>query len=468
MPAKFDQSGRRERGLQRHLGLTSAVLLVVGSVIGSGIFMKPLDISQALPDTMWILGAWAVLGLVCLCGALAYGELGAMFPQAGGQYAFLREAWGPFVAFLYGWCLLLVINTGTLAALCVAFASNLDRIVGLSDAGRFAVAAAMVLALAGVNHFGVRWGTWLQNASTVAKLGALFAIVVLAFGFEPPEGPTGAVPRPEYPLPPLDQGLVVAAVALFWAYEGWHQLAFSAAEMKNPTRHLPLGLILGIVVLVGVYALVNVAYLEVVPLQEMRHLKDARDVPTLTVDRILGGDAGAWLAGLICLSVFGAANPNLLSTPRAFYAMARDGQVPATLMALHPKWRTPHVAIWMQAAWTIVLVWVLESFRDITEFVVFAALIFYGLVVAGVYVLRFRDPDRPRPFRCWGYPVTPLVFLAVVLFVDYRLLTGSPEDEENAKYGLSILGAGALVYALRAAARRWKGRAATQDRDSAQ
>lgn len=439
--------------LQRHLGLWSAVLLVVGSVIGSGIFMKPLDISRSLPDEGWIFGGWAVLGVICLFGALAYGELGAMFPQAGGQYAFLREAYGPFIAFLYGWCLLLVINTGTLAALCVVFSENVDRIQPMGEGGKFAVAASMVLALAAVNHYGVRWGTLLQNTSTVAKLLALGAIVVggIAVAGGGGDAPPDAVREP-YPLPDLVTGLVAAAVALFWAYEGWHQLAFSAAEMKNPEKDLWRGLAIGILVLVAVYILVNVAYLNVIPLEDMRHLEADRDVPTLSVDRIFGDGAGAWLAALICLSVFGAANPNMLSTPRAFYAMAQDRQVPAVLMRIHPKWRTPHVAIWVQAAWAIVLVWVLGTFRDITEFVVFAALIFYALVVAGVYVLRVRMPDRERPYRCWGYPVTPALFIATVLFVDVRLLM-QPEDQANALRGLAIVAAGAIVYWVRSAGR---------------
>ena len=438
--------------LQRHLGLWSAVLLVVGSVIGSGIFMKPLDISRSLPDETWIFGAWAALGVICLFGALAYGELGAMFPQAGGQYAFLRETYGPFVAFLYGWCLLLVINTGTLAALCVVFAQNLERIVPMGDGTRFAAAASMVLALAAVNHFGVRWGTLLQNASTIAKLLALGVIVVGGLTFVS-AGSAPSAPLPEYPMPDLISGIVAAAVALFWAYEGWHQLAFSAAEMKNPEKDLWRGLAIGIFVLVAVYVLINIAYLNVVPLDEMRHLQVDRDVPTLTVERVFGGAAGAWLAALICLSVFGAANPNLLSTPRAFYAMAQDGQVPGALMRVHPRWKTPHIAIWVQALWTIVLVWVLETFKDITEFVVFAALIFYALVVAGVYILRFRLPDRDRPYRCWGYPVTPALFIATVLFVDLRLLT-EPDDRENALYGLAVIGLGAFVYMFRSLARR--------------
>ncbi len=433
--------------LQRHLGLGSAVLLVVGSVIGSGIFMKPLDISRSLPDETWILGAWAVLGVICLFGALAYGELGAMFPQAGGQYAFLREAYGPFVAFLYGWCLLLVINTGTLAALCVAFSENLDRIVPMGSAGEFVAAAGMLLVLSVVNHCGVRWGALLQNLSTVAKLLALAAIVIGGLLVSGGDAPVNAGPSPAVEAD-LVAGLVAAAVALFWAYEGWHQLAFSAAEMKRPERDLWRALVIGIVVLIVVYVLVNRTYMAVIPLEEMRGLAQDREVPTLAVDRIFGGNAGAWLAGLICLSVFGAANPNLLSTPRAFYAMAQDGQLPSVLMRVHPRWKTPVVAIWVQAAWSLFLVWVLGSFADITEFVVFAALIFYGLVVFGVYVLRFKMKDRARPYRCWGYPVTPAIFIAVVVFVDAHLLL-DPDERQNALYGLGILAAGAVAYVLR-------------------
>jgi len=437
--------------LMRHMGTGSAVLLVIGSVIGSGIFMKPLAISQALPSVGWIYGGWALLGVVCLFGAFAYAELGAMFPRAGGQYTFLREAWGPFVAFLYGWCLLTAINTGTLAALAVAFADNLAKVVSISESGQVMVGMGMIVVLAAVNHCGVRWGTRLQNVSTVAKLAALAAIVGVAFLGRGEPGASPAVTEPYNP-PDLLAGLVTAAVALFWAYEGWHQLAFSAAEMKDPKRSLPRGLLIGLAVLIVTYVAVNAAYLHLVPLDEMRLLQDDADVPETAIVRILGGTGGVVLALLICLSVFGAANPNMLSTPRAFMEMAKDGAVPPILMRVHPKWRTPYVAIWIQAVWAILLILYLKRFSDITDFVVFAALIFYGLVVLGVYVLRFRRPDHERPHRCWGYPLTPAIFVAVVVFVDVHQLF-DPGHQKNALTGLAILVVGALVYPFTA---RWR------------
>jgi APA family basic amino acid/polyamine antiporter len=432
--------------LRRSLGLGSAIAIVVGGVIGSGIFLKPYDIARSLPGPGWVFGCWAGIGLVCLFGAFAYAELGAMLPQAGGQYAFLREAWGRFPAFLYGWCLFLVINTGTLAALAVAFARALDALVPLSAGGELAVAAAMIVALALVNHFGAAAGAALQNLSTLAKLAALGAIVLGGFA-------SAAHAAPEVQAEPsgaagLGSGLVVAATAIFWAYEGWYQLPFSAAELHAPERTLPRGLILGTLLLIVVYLAVNAAYLQVVPLAEMRGLARDIDVPLLAIERMLGGPSGTALALLLCLSALGAANPNLLSTPRAFYAMAQDGLWFRAMLRVHPTWRTPTVAIWSQALWAVALVAVLEGFRDLTEFVIFAALLFYALTVAAVFVLRRRYPQRARPYSCWGYPWAPAIFIAVVLFVDLRTLL-DPVSRRNSLIGLAILAAGAAVYALR-------------------
>ena len=432
--------------LKRHLGLLSATMVVVGSVIGSGIFYKPLDIAQSMPDVPSILACWAVLGVICLFGAFAYGELGAMLPEAGGQFAFLREAYGPFVAFLYGWCLLLVINTGTLAALAVAFAGTVGRLVALPPAAELGLGAAMVLSLAAVNHFGVRWGALLQNVSTLAKLGALGAIVLGGYliGQAPP-----APPAPIEAAPIVDplSGLITACVAVFWAYEGWYQLPFSAAELKNPARDLPRGLILGVLILIVTYVAVNAVYLHLIPLTEMRALDQDIEVPQLALQRIVGPGGATLLLLLIALSVYGAGNPNLLSTPRALYAMAREGLAFPVLTRIHPIHRTPTVAIWFQALWSLVLLIVLETFRDITEFVIFAALIFYGLSVAAVYVLRWRLPTKPRPYRCLGYPLTPALFIAAILFVDVQTLM-IPEKRANALYGLLIIAAGIPAYLL--------------------
>jgi amino acid transporter len=438
--------------LRRELGTVSAVLITVGSVIGSGIFLKPLDISRSLPSPGWIFGAWAAIGIVCLCGALAYAELGAMLPEAGGMYAFLREGWGRFPAFLYGWCLMLVTSTGAVAALSIAFASSLATLVPFSANGQIAVAVGMILTLALVNHFGVRWGALLQNLSTLAKLLALLGIVIAGFviyrvaaGAVTPTA--GAVPETAATPAPtgLLAGLIVASVAIFWAYEGWYVLPFNAAELRRPERDLPRGLIWGVLILVTVYTTVNAAYLHVVPLDEMRAMTTEPEVPKTVIARAFGAGAGASLAIMICISTFGAANPSLLSNARCFYAMAHDGLAFPAMMRVHAVYGTPTVAIWAQALWASLLVVVLKTFRDITEYVVFAGLIFYGLAVAAVFLLRRRRPDAPRPYRCFGYPVTPAIFIAAVAFVDvYTLL--DPRMRVNALYGIGILTVGAVVY----------------------
>ncbi|HEX2465442.1 MAG TPA: amino acid permease [Thermoanaerobaculia bacterium] len=438
--------------LRRELGATSAVMITVGSVIGSGIFLKPLDIARSLPSPAWIFGAWVTIGVICFCGALAYAELGAMLPEAGGMYAFIRESWGRFPAFLYGWCLMLVISSGAVAALAVAFASSLATLVPLGANGQIAVAAAMILTLALVNHFGVRWGALLQNLSTTAKLLSLFGIVVAGFvmyrvvaGDIATRPDAAAVAAGELAPPGLLAGLIVASVAIFWAYEGWYSLPFNAAELKRPERDLPRGLILGMLILVVTYTAVNAAYLHVVPLDEMRVMSSEPEVPKTVIARAFGVGAGDWLAILICMSTLGAANPNLLSSPRCFYAMARDGVAFPALMRVHAVYGTPTVAIWAQALWSVALVIVLKTFRDITEYVVFASLIFYGLAVAAVYLLRRRRPDAPRPYRCFGYPLTPAIFIAAVAFVDLYTLI-DPRMRINALYGLGILVLGAVVY----------------------
>lgn len=442
--------------LQRRLGLTSAISITVGAVIGSGIFLKPLPVAQALPSESWIFLFWIGLGVVCLFGAFAYGELGAMFPEAGGQYAFLREAWGETTAFLYGWVFFWVINSGTVAALAVAFAQYLLPLFGI-DADRqnaepllvAGVAAAMIVVLALVNHFGVVVGAVLQNVSTFAKLGALGLLViggvVVAVGGH--AAPEGLVPVATAATELKMAGVVAAFTGIFWAYEGWYQLPFNAAELKRPERNLPLGLIVGMVILIATYAAVNAVYLHVVPFEEMRAMPpdDRQKVAYLTVARIFSPQIAGYLTLLVAISVMGAANPNFLSSPRAFYAMAEDGLVPERLHRISPRWGTPVVSIWVQAAWALLLVWVMQKFEDITAFVVFAGFLFYAMTVLGVYRLRRSRPDLPRPYRCTGYPVTPALFVAVsVAFVVALLL--DPTERWNALKGLGILATGVPYY----------------------
>jgi len=442
--------------LQRRLGLVSAISITVGAVIGSGIFLTPLKAAQNVPDVDWIYLLWIGLGVVCLFGAFAYAELGAMFPEAGGQYAFLREAWGKGVAFLYGWVFFWVINSGTVAALAVAFAEGILGVLGydtkaLADAPWLVtvVAAAMILGLALVNHLGVAMGALLQNLATFAKVGALGLLVVGGVMAACGSGVVAPEVASKPPAVLSIGGMVAAFTSIFWAYEGWYQLPFNAAELKRPERNLPLGLILGMVVLIALYTAVNAVYLYAVPFGEMQTLPaDERiKVPVLAVSRIFTPELANWLTVLIAISVMGAANPNFLSSPRAFYAMAQDGLVPQVLQRVSPSYGTPSVSIWTQAAWAVLLVFVLRSFADITAFVVFAGFLFYALTVAGVYRLRWTRPDLARPYRCTGYPVTPALFVLVSVAFVVALLY-DPSERTNALYGLGILATGVPYYVL--------------------
>jgi APA family basic amino acid/polyamine antiporter len=445
------QSGQ----LQRRLGLTSAVSITVGAVIGSGIFLKPLSVAQSLPSEAWIHLLWVGLGLVCLFGAFAYAELGAMFPEAGGQYAFLREGWGRTIAFLYGWTFFWVINAGTVAALALGFAKNLLPLFDVDMAAEGAspnltlwVAVSMILVLAAVNHVGVGIGAVVQNVSTFAKLAAIGLIVVgglLVAGSD--------VTAPPVELAGVDTsltmvGVLTAFTGIFWAYEGWYQLPFNAAELKRPERNLPFGLIGGMLILITVYLLVNVIYLRIVPFEEMRGIsKDSAEtiVASLTVERVFSPRVGGYLTLLIAVSIFGAANPNMLSSPRAFYAMGKDGLVPAVLTRISPRWGTPVVAIWVQAAVGVLLVVTLKGFHDVTDFVVFAAFLFYALTVAAVYRLRRQRPDLARPYRCTGYPVTPALFIVVAVAFVVAMLR-DPSMQVNSLKGVAIVLAGLPYY----------------------
>lgn len=444
--------------LQRRLGLTSAISITVGAVIGSGIFLKPLKVAQSLPSEEWIYVLWIGLGLVCLFGAFAYSELGAMFPEAGGQYAFLREGWGRFIGFLYGWTFFWVINAGTMAALALAFAENLLPLFGIDvvaekeDPGiLLAVACGMILLLAIVNHFGVGLGALIQNVSTFAKLAALSAIVlggVFAAGLDGPAA--AAVPAASAATTLTITGLVSAFMAIFWAYEGWYQLPFNAAELKRPERDLPYGLVGGMVILIAVYLLVNVIYLRAVPFAEMQAMSadtPPTQVAALTVERVLSPQLSGYLTLLIAISIFGAANPNLLSSPRAFYAMAQDGLMPRALTKVHPKWGTPVASIWVQAACGILIVVALKGFHDVTDFVVFAAFLFYAMTVAAVYRLRIVKPSAVRPYRCWGYPFTPFLFIAVSIAFVVAVLQDEG-NRSNALKGLAIIAAGVPWYLI--------------------
>lgn len=440
--------------LQRRLGLASAISITAGAVIGSGIFLKPLIIAQNLPSIYWIFFLWIALGLVCLCGALAYAELGALFPLAGGQYVFLREGWGREVAFLYGWVFFWAINSGTLAALATAFAQYLIPLLpvgwGLDvreDSNVSAlIASAMILSLAAVNHYGVSVGALVQNLSTFAKLAAFGLIILGGVWMGDVNANTVPVFASNEVLSLSSTGLMTAFIGIFWAYEGWYQLPFNSAELKSPERNLPLGLIYGMLILMVAYLGINAIYLQMVPFEEMRQLPTGsnQQVPYLTVARIFSPQVANYLTLFVAISVMGAANPNILSSTRAFYAMGEDGLAPRALQWVHPRHGTPMVAIWAQALWAVFIVVYVRKFHDITTFVVFDSFLFYLLTVAAVYRLRQSRPELHRPYRCSGYPYTPAIFILVSIGFISTLMF-DPQERRNALMGLVIL-APAIPY----------------------
>ena len=425
--------------LPRVLGLWDIVMIVVGGVIGSGIFLTPSDIAQALPAPLLLLAVWVVGGLFSFFGALAFAELGAAMPEAGGIYVFLREAYGPLLSFLFGWTLFLVIDSGACATLAVAFSTKyLPHFVPLTDLTAKLVSVAFVVFLGVVNYVGVRWGANLQNLLTVIKTVALAGICVVIFFFAKGNG------HPENFIQPkpttFNFGLFgVALVASLWAYKGWESATYSAGETKNPQRNLPLGILLGTVIVIVLYILANLAYLYVLPIDKIagsaRIASDAMNV-------VVGPVGASIIAFLILFSILGAANQTILCSPRVYYAMARDGLFFKRIADVHPKFLTPHVSIIALSVWSIILS-LSGTFEQLFTYVIFGEWIFFGLTVASVIVLRRKRPDLPRPYRTWGYPITPIVFCLAAVYIAVSALIG---EFVNAMGGLLIIIIGIPAY----------------------
>jgi APA family basic amino acid/polyamine antiporter len=430
----------RQPELARVLGLTDVIGIVVGSVIGSGIFIVPATIALQLRSPLLIIAVWLVGGALTFFGALCFAELGGMYPQAGGTYVYLREAYGPLVGFLFGWTLFLVVDCGAMAALAAAFSTKyLPYFVTLSPAATRAVTVAFIVFLIAVNYVGVRHGANLQNLLTAIKLLAVVAVAALAFLFA--EGNMAHFTSPT--VEPMSFGLVsrfgAALIACLWAYKGWEAASYSTGELRNPQRNLFLGLLAGCLLVVLAYVATNLAYLWVFPAATIAGSERiAADVLTLSI----GPVGTSIISALILLSILGAANANALTTPRVFYAMAEDGVFFSAATRVHPRFRTPHIAILAMGAWVIVLA-MSGTFEQLFTFVVFGQWVFLGLTVAAVLVLRARRPDLPRPVRVWGFPFTPLVFIAASLFIAVSaLVTGF----WNAMAGLGLILLGVPVY----------------------
>lgn len=429
-----------EAALKPTLGLRSATLLIVGSAIGSGIFLLPSSMAQQVGSPWLLIGVWVLCGLLSLTGALCFAEMGGMFPRAGGQYVFLREAFGDRASFLYGWTFFWVIQTGIIAAVATAFATFLSFFVPLSAFEVKLAAIALIGVLSLVNYVGVKYGAAVSDVFTALKVLAIAALVVLGFALARGAGSFAAPVIPAGAGPSLVGAFGLAMAAAFFAYDGWNQSAFVASEVKDPKRNVPRSAIVGVLIVMLVYVLANVAYVHILPFESVQ------GTTTLAADAasVLLGPVGATLITVaIMISVFGTANAFILSGPRVYYALAKDGLFYKGMANVSKKFSTPGFALIMQAEWAMLLV-LTGSYRDLVNYSVFAIWFFYGVAGVGLFVLRRKMPDAPRPYKTTWYPVVPLLFIATSIFIVVNTLV---TDTKNALFGLLLILSGVPVLA---------------------
>jgi len=441
--------------LRRDLGLWSAVSIVVGTIIGSGIFLVPRTMITWTGSPAVVLAVWGVGGLLSLFGALTYAELAAAMPEAGGEYVYLREAYGPFWAFVYGWTQMWVAKSGSIATLATGFFyylanffPSLERVIGTipiplgDDGGPLTVRAgqllaiAVILLLAGVNYYGVKVGGRVQIAVTAVKVALIGGIIAIGLSYG-----SGQVSHFGESIPAAGgvAGFFGALVAALWAYDGWNNVSMVSSEIRDPQRNLPRALVLGTLTVVAVYVLTNVAYFYVLPPTQVAR---ADRVAAEMMRRILG-DGGAGAVSIAAMiSIFAALNGTILSGSRVPYAMAADGLFFRSVATVHPVHRTPSVSILALSLWAAALV-LSGRFDQLFTYVIFASWILYGMATASVIVLRRKRPELARPYRTAGYPLVPALFVGAAACILVSTLRNSPRES---LLGLAIIAAGIPFY----------------------
>ncbi len=424
--------------LPRALGLWDACLLVIGSIIGSGIFLTPSNIARTVHRVDWLLLVWVAGGILSFCGALTYAELGAALPRAGGIYVYLREAYGPLPAFLYGWCAFFVTQSGSIATLAAAFSIYLGYLIPISHLKAKVFSAILIAVLTFLNCLGVRLGAWVQNILTLIKIGSLLGISLVLF-----YSARGSLhhfhPDQNHAAPFSLSAFGIAMIAVLWAYEGWHLLTYTAGEVKNPQKNITRGLIFGTSAVIILYLTVNLAYLYVLPFDR---IAGSSRVASDSMEAAIGPWGGTLIALAILISVCGALNSNVLAGPRVYFAMARQKLFFTQLARVHPRFQVPVVSILTQGAWAIFLTLV-GSFDRLFSYVIFVAWGFYALGGAAVLVLRWKRPELHRPYKTWGYPFVPVLF---VLIASSIVLNALLNDFKNSFWGLLVVLTGLPAY----------------------
>ncbi len=441
-------------GLVRGLGIFDTTMLTVGSVIGTGIFIVTADIARILPNRTWILGIWAVGGLFVLAGALTYAELGALYPRAGGLYHYLKEAYGTLWGFLFGWTSFLIIMSGGIAALAVAFGEYLGSFLPFFSTGNILLSSTLgswtwtvsggqvagvlaILLLTAVNYLGLREGKAVQNLLTLIRIGSIVGFVILGLFAS---HRVSSVASSAVPAGGLITAFGIAMIAVLWTYDGWYGPTYSAGEMRNPGRTLPFGLIWGTVLIIVLYVAINLVYFRALSLEEMAATPRIAE----TAAAALFGPSGARVMSLaVLISTFGCLSATILYSSRIYLPMAQDGVFFRALAVVHPRFHVPGRSLWAQSLWAIALT-LSGTYEQLYTYVVFAVVLSQIAGAAAVFVLRSKYPDAERPYRTWGYPWVPALFiLASALLVINTLL----ERPVESLIGLGFIATGLPAYA---------------------
>ncbi|MCX6890077.1 MAG: amino acid permease [Verrucomicrobia bacterium] len=469
---------RLNAGLVPTLGLFTTMMLVIGGVIGSGIFRKPGVMAAQVGSPELLLGVWILAGVLTLFGALTNAEIASLIPETGGQYVYFERMYGPFFAFLYGWATFAVMQCGSIAAITYVFAEYATHFVTLpefqaglgawsfhvplvgdvtplKEIGTKGVAAILIVLLTAINYVGVRFGGLVQNIFTVAKVTAMLLLVLGAFCL-PTGGAVANLTTPSAHIHlsglALVAGMAAALQGAFWAYDGWNKLTYIAGEVKQPQRNIPLGLLWGMLIVTGIYIVMNVAYAYVLPIDQMAQSKlVAADV----AERCFTG-GGRWIAAAVMVSTFGTANATILATARVYFSMARMGHFPRRLGSVHPRFHTPATSLVVQGIWSILLL-LSGTFDTLTDTLIFVSWAFYAVGAYGVFVLRRKLPDAPRPYKVPGYPLVPWTFIVfAVLYLVFTVyndiigyqasVTAGKPAMINSAFGAVLTLIGAPIY----------------------
>jgi APA family basic amino acid/polyamine antiporter len=421
--------------LNQRITLFGLTMIAVGSCIGAGIFVTPGVVAQAIPNHSLIILVWICGGVIALTGALTFAELGGIFPKAGGVYVFLKETYGPFYGFLYGWIILLAINTGALAALSMAFTDYLSFFIPISQEYKIIISVGLLLCLSIVNSLGINISQWFSNIFTVLKLVAIFLIILFALSYFL-KGESGSS------WETLTQGtnnlfsaFFLALIGVLWSFGGWHHASYMAAETIKPRINVPKAMIIGTLIVTITYVLINIAYMVFLPLEE---LAASSKVAADGVSKYL--DFGSKLvAAFVMISIFGTISIYSMSAPRVYYAMAKDGVFFKNISHINPRFKTPMNAIFLQGAWAIIIIVAGKTFKNIITYATFMDIAFMALAAVAVIVLRKRLPDIERPYKVPIYPVIPLIFISITTIFLVNTLIVQPM-QSFAGLGLAALG----------------------------